>query len=134
MCSPVESFYFDAQDAQIQELKEQVSSMASQTEQMQTTITQQVSQIQQHKDQYNILKLKLGGFPSVVHCQLVFYVLAKKQTNKKCVYQKKYSISGYFIYKHNLSHSVLLLHTYYIIAEMNDLKSYAGTLQNTERF
>lgn len=83
MCSPVDSFYFDAQDAQIQELKEQVSSMASQTEQMQTTITQQVSQIQQHKDQYNILKLKLGGFPSVVHCQLVFYVLAKKQTEKK---------------------------------------------------
>lgn len=50
------------QDAQIQELKEQVSSMSSQNEQMQTTITQQLSQIQQHKDQYNILKLKLGGF------------------------------------------------------------------------
>lgn len=27
---------------------------------MQSTITQQLSQIQQHKDQYNILKLKLG--------------------------------------------------------------------------
>lgn len=52
------------QDAQIKELKEQVASMSSQNEQMQTTITQQMSQIQQHKDQYNILKLKLGGFVS----------------------------------------------------------------------
>uniref|UniRef100_A0A665XCP9 General vesicular transport factor p115 n=1 Tax=Echeneis naucrates TaxID=173247 RepID=A0A665XCP9_ECHNA len=48
------------QDAHIQELKEQVLSMTSQNEQMQVTITQQLSQIQQHKDQYNILKLKLG--------------------------------------------------------------------------
>uniref|UniRef100_A0A8D3DJR4 General vesicular transport factor p115 n=1 Tax=Scophthalmus maximus TaxID=52904 RepID=A0A8D3DJR4_SCOMX len=48
------------QDAQIQELKEQVASMSSQNEVMQTTVTQQLSQIQQHKDQYNILKLKLG--------------------------------------------------------------------------
>ncbi|XP_068614227.1 general vesicular transport factor p115-like [Brachionichthys hirsutus] len=48
------------QDAQIQELKEQVSSVSSQNEQMQTTAAQQLSQIQQHKDQYNILKLKLG--------------------------------------------------------------------------
>lgn len=39
-----------------------MSSMTSQNEQMQTTMTQQLSQIQQHKDQYNILKLKLGGF------------------------------------------------------------------------
>lgn len=54
----------DPQDAQIQQLKEQVSSMSSQNEQMQTTLTQQLSQIQQHKDQYNILKLKLGGFTS----------------------------------------------------------------------
>lgn len=38
--------------------------MSSQNEQMQTTLTQQLSQIQQHKDQYNILKLKLGGFTS----------------------------------------------------------------------
>lgn len=51
----------DLQDADIQELKEKVASMTSQNEQMQTTITQQLSQIQQHKDQYNILKLKLGG-------------------------------------------------------------------------
>uniref|UniRef100_A0A3Q3VWT7 General vesicular transport factor p115 n=1 Tax=Mola mola TaxID=94237 RepID=A0A3Q3VWT7_MOLML len=48
------------QDAQLQELKEQVSSMSSHNEQMQMTISQQLSQIQQHKDQYNILKLKLG--------------------------------------------------------------------------
>lgn len=34
--------------------------MTSQNEQMQTTVAQQLSQIQQHKDQYNILKLKLG--------------------------------------------------------------------------
>lgn len=38
--------------------------MTSQNEQMQATVTQQLSQIQQHKDQYNILKLKLGGFTS----------------------------------------------------------------------
>ncbi|KAK7930534.1 hypothetical protein WMY93_006929 [Mugilogobius chulae] len=48
------------QDAEIQKLKEQVASVSTQNEQLQTTITQQVSQIQQHKDQYNILKLKLG--------------------------------------------------------------------------
>lgn len=48
------------QDAQVQQLKEQVSSLSSQNELMQSTITQQLSQIQQHKDQYNILKLKLG--------------------------------------------------------------------------
>lgn len=57
----------DPQDAQIQELKEQVTTMSSQNEQMQTTVTQQLSQIQQHKDQYNILKLKLGGFTSLVN-------------------------------------------------------------------
>lgn len=50
------------QDAQIQELKEQMLSLSTQNEQMQSTISQQLSQIQQHKDQYNILKLKLGGF------------------------------------------------------------------------
>ncbi|XP_026126920.1 general vesicular transport factor p115-like isoform X7 [Carassius auratus] len=48
------------QDGQIQELKEQVSSLSSQSEMLQNTVTQQLSQIQQHKDQYNILKLKLG--------------------------------------------------------------------------
>ncbi|KAL6486819.1 hypothetical protein MHYP_G00034450 [Metynnis hypsauchen] len=48
------------QDAQINELKEQMCTLTSQKEQMQNTITQQLSQIQQHKDQYNILKLKLG--------------------------------------------------------------------------
>lgn len=58
-------FVFD-QDVQIQELKEKVSSMTTQTEQLQATVSQQQSQIQQHKDQYNILKLKLGG--SVCWC------------------------------------------------------------------
>ncbi len=57
----------DPQDAQIQELKEQVKTMSSQNEQMQTTMTQQLSQIQQHKDQYNILKLKLGEFTSLIN-------------------------------------------------------------------
>lgn len=48
------------QDAEIQKLKEEVTSMSTQNEQLQMNITQQLSQIQQHKDQYNILKLKLG--------------------------------------------------------------------------
>ncbi|XP_067297722.1 general vesicular transport factor p115 isoform X1 [Pseudorasbora parva] len=48
------------QDSQINELKEQMTLLTSQNEKMQSTITQQLSQIQQHKDQYNILKLKLG--------------------------------------------------------------------------
>ncbi|XP_033871158.3 general vesicular transport factor p115-like isoform X2 [Acipenser ruthenus] len=48
------------QDAQINELKTQVSSMKTQNEQLQASVTQQLSQIQQHKDQYNVLKLKLG--------------------------------------------------------------------------
>nr|XP_046181358.1 general vesicular transport factor p115 isoform X6 [Oncorhynchus gorbuscha] len=48
------------QDTQIQELREQVSTLSLNSEQMQNQIAQQQSQIQQHKDQYNILKLKLG--------------------------------------------------------------------------
>ncbi|KAM9399882.1 general vesicular transport factor p115-like isoform 5-T6 [Salvelinus alpinus] len=48
------------QDTQIQELREQVSTLSLNSEQMQNQVTQQQSQIQQHKDQYNILKLKLG--------------------------------------------------------------------------
>uniref|UniRef100_A0A8C1ZAR6 General vesicular transport factor p115 n=1 Tax=Cyprinus carpio TaxID=7962 RepID=A0A8C1ZAR6_CYPCA len=48
------------QDCQITELKEQVASLSSQSETLQNTVTQQFSQIQQHRDQYNILKLKLG--------------------------------------------------------------------------
>ena len=51
---------FPSQDSQLQELREQVSSMSSQKELMQSSLTQQLSQIQQHKDQYNLLKLKLG--------------------------------------------------------------------------
>lgn len=50
------------QDSQLQELKEQVATLSFQNEQMQTTVTQQLAQIQQHKDQYNILKLKIGLF------------------------------------------------------------------------
>uniref|UniRef100_A0A8C5ED19 General vesicular transport factor p115 n=1 Tax=Gouania willdenowi TaxID=441366 RepID=A0A8C5ED19_GOUWI len=56
------------QDTQIKELKEQVTSMTTQHEQMQNTLTQQLSQIQQHKDQYNILKLKLGRANLWVFC------------------------------------------------------------------
>ncbi|KAJ8336009.1 hypothetical protein SKAU_G00393520 [Synaphobranchus kaupii] len=49
------------QDTQVNELKEQVSSMTSRNEQLQATIAQQLAQIQQHRDQYSILKLKLGN-------------------------------------------------------------------------
>ncbi|KAJ8383038.1 hypothetical protein SKAU_G00038160 [Synaphobranchus kaupii] len=47
------------QDAQITELKEQVTSLSCQTEQMQMTMGLQTAQIQQHRDQYSILKLRL---------------------------------------------------------------------------
>uniref|UniRef100_A0A8C8D1Q4 General vesicular transport factor p115 n=1 Tax=Oncorhynchus tshawytscha TaxID=74940 RepID=A0A8C8D1Q4_ONCTS len=60
------------QDTQIQELREQVSTLSLNSEQMQNQITQQQSQIQQHKDQYNILKLKLDShaeaMPFLVSC------------------------------------------------------------------
>ncbi|XP_054847354.1 general vesicular transport factor p115 isoform X2 [Eublepharis macularius] len=48
------------QDQELEELKKQVESLKVQNEQLQTTTTQQVSQIQQHKDQYNLLKVQLG--------------------------------------------------------------------------
>ncbi|XP_058523188.1 general vesicular transport factor p115 isoform X2 [Ochotona princeps] len=48
------------QDLQLEELKQQVSTLKCQNEQLQTAVTQQVSQIQQHKDQYNLLKVHLG--------------------------------------------------------------------------
>ncbi|XP_056619900.1 general vesicular transport factor p115 isoform X4 [Triplophysa dalaica] len=48
------------QDSQLKEMKEQMASLMLQNETLQNTTTQQLSQIQQHKDQYNILKLKLG--------------------------------------------------------------------------
>uniref|UniRef100_A0AAR2KY23 General vesicular transport factor p115 n=1 Tax=Pygocentrus nattereri TaxID=42514 RepID=A0AAR2KY23_PYGNA len=54
------------QDAQINELKEQMCTLTSQKDQMQNTITQQLSQIQQHKDQYNVLKLKLDANYSAI--------------------------------------------------------------------
>ncbi|XP_072261656.1 general vesicular transport factor p115 isoform X3 [Pyxicephalus adspersus] len=48
------------QDIQIEELKQSVSSLQAKNEQFQTTVSQQLAQIQQHKDQYNILKVQLG--------------------------------------------------------------------------
>lgn len=48
------------QDVQLEELKQQVSSLKCQNEQLHTAVTQQASQIQQHKDQYNLLKVQLG--------------------------------------------------------------------------
>uniref|UniRef100_A0A8C8ZPN1 General vesicular transport factor p115 n=1 Tax=Prolemur simus TaxID=1328070 RepID=A0A8C8ZPN1_PROSS len=48
------------QDLQLEELRQQVSTLKCQNEQLQTAVTQQVSQIQQHKDQYNLLKVQLG--------------------------------------------------------------------------
>ncbi|XP_048366577.1 general vesicular transport factor p115 isoform X4 [Sphaerodactylus townsendi] len=48
------------QDQELEELKKQVASLKVQNEQLQITVTQQVSQIQQHKDQYNLLKVQLG--------------------------------------------------------------------------
>ncbi|KAK4818720.1 hypothetical protein QYF61_018699 [Mycteria americana] len=48
------------QDQELEELKQRVNTLTSQNEQLQTTVTQQVSQIQQHKDQYNLLKVQLG--------------------------------------------------------------------------
>ncbi|XP_028929075.1 general vesicular transport factor p115 isoform X2 [Ornithorhynchus anatinus] len=48
------------QDIQLEDLKQQVSTLKCQNEQLQTAVTQQASQIQQHKDQYNLLKVQLG--------------------------------------------------------------------------
>ncbi|XP_071600316.1 general vesicular transport factor p115 isoform X1 [Heliangelus exortis] len=48
------------QDQELEELKQRISTLTSQNEQLQATVTQQVSQIQQHKDQYNLLKVQLG--------------------------------------------------------------------------
>uniref|UniRef100_UPI00398EB5F5 general vesicular transport factor p115 isoform X1 n=1 Tax=Pristiophorus japonicus TaxID=55135 RepID=UPI00398EB5F5 len=46
------------QDIQLNELKKQVTAMTGLNEQSQTTITQQASQIQQLRDQYNLLKIQ----------------------------------------------------------------------------
>lgn len=54
------ALFFLFQDQELEELKQQVSTLKSQNEQLQVTVTQQVSQIQQHKDQYNLLKVQLG--------------------------------------------------------------------------
>ncbi|XP_073493747.1 general vesicular transport factor p115 isoform X1 [Phyllobates terribilis] len=48
------------QDIQLEDLKQSVSSLQVKNEQFQTTISQQLAQIQQHKDQYNLLKVQLG--------------------------------------------------------------------------
>lgn len=48
------------QDQELEELKQRINTLTSQNEQLQVTVTQQVSQIQQHKDQYNLLKVQLG--------------------------------------------------------------------------
>lgn len=54
--------FFLSQDQELEELKQRVNTLTSQNEQLQATVTQQVSQIQQHKDQYNLLKVQLGRF------------------------------------------------------------------------
>ncbi|XP_067903068.1 general vesicular transport factor p115 isoform X4 [Heterodontus francisci] len=46
------------QDIQLNELKKQVTALTNQNEQSQATITQQASQIQQLRDQYNLLKIQ----------------------------------------------------------------------------
>ncbi|XP_068088959.1 general vesicular transport factor p115 isoform X3 [Hyperolius riggenbachi] len=48
------------QDTQLEDLKQTVSSLQAKNEQLQTTVSQQLAQIQQHKDQYNLLKVQLG--------------------------------------------------------------------------
>ncbi|KFP89798.1 General vesicular transport factor p115, partial [Apaloderma vittatum] len=48
------------QDQELEELKQRLNTLTLQNEQLQATVTQQVSQIQQHKDQYNLLKVQLG--------------------------------------------------------------------------
>lgn len=58
MCSMVRLFL--SQDQELEELKQRINTLTSQNEQLQATVTQQVSQIQQHKDQYNLLKVQLG--------------------------------------------------------------------------
>lgn len=51
---------YNLQDTQLEELKQSVSSLQAKNEQLQTTVSQQLAQIQQHKDQYNVLKVQLG--------------------------------------------------------------------------
>lgn len=63
---------FILKDQELEELKKQVESLKAQNEQLQTAVTQQVSQIQQHKDQYNLLKVQLGITASRV---LYVYIL-----------------------------------------------------------
>ncbi|XP_072898446.1 general vesicular transport factor p115 isoform X2 [Hemitrygon akajei] len=46
------------QDMQLNDLKKHVTALTNQNEQSQATITQQASQIQQLKDQYNLLKIQ----------------------------------------------------------------------------
>ncbi|XP_069781626.1 general vesicular transport factor p115 isoform X2 [Narcine bancroftii] len=55
------------QDMQLNELKKQVTFLTGQNDQSQTTIAQQASQIQQLKDQYNLLKIQGKPFDSHHH-------------------------------------------------------------------
>ncbi|NWU88398.1 USO1 factor, partial [Upupa epops] len=48
------------QDQELEELKQRINTLTSQNEQLQATVTQQTLQIQQHKDQYNLLKVQMG--------------------------------------------------------------------------
>uniref|UniRef100_A0A4W3K1V4 General vesicular transport factor p115 n=1 Tax=Callorhinchus milii TaxID=7868 RepID=A0A4W3K1V4_CALMI len=48
------------QDMQLNDLKKQVSALSSENELSQATITQQTSQVQQLRDQYNLLKIQQG--------------------------------------------------------------------------
>ncbi|XP_041431445.1 uncharacterized protein LOC446301 isoform X3 [Xenopus laevis] len=48
------------QDIQIEELKQNIASLQTTNEQNQSTMSLQLGQIQQHKDQYNLLKVQLG--------------------------------------------------------------------------
>ncbi|XP_018099542.1 USO1 vesicle transport factor L homeolog isoform X2 [Xenopus laevis] len=48
------------QDMKIEELKQTVAALQATNEQNQSTMSLQLGQIQQHKDQYNLLKVQLG--------------------------------------------------------------------------
>ncbi|KAE8630875.1 hypothetical protein XENTR_v10000999 [Xenopus tropicalis] len=48
------------QDIKMEEFKQTIASLQSTNEQNQSTISLQLGQIQQHKDQYNLLKVQLG--------------------------------------------------------------------------
>ncbi|KAM8939397.1 general vesicular transport factor p115 [Pelodytes ibericus] len=55
------------QDLKIEEFTQSVATLQAKNEQYQTTVSQQLAQIQQHKDQYNLLKVQLGKDSSQHH-------------------------------------------------------------------